>query len=114
MYTEYNKENSLQQLLFGWVNWPQKRPSTRVLEVRMDPADVHHWVEVSIVQQLVTSMRMQGVVEDDNPMLQSLESLVIAGEISFKEFIGRLLNLFPQALDTLDTPLKMRIAAILS
>ncbi len=114
MYTEFNKEPSLHQWLFGWISRPVKRPSTRVMQVTMDPKDVHHWVEVTTVHQLVTSLRMQGVAGDDDHMLRSLESLVVAGEISFRDFISRLENLFPQALDRLDHPLRLRVASFLS
>jgi len=68
-------------------------------------------VQNSTVQQLTTSMRMHGIVGDDDTMLSSLENMVLAGEISFHDFIGRIQNLFPQTLDQLDVTLRMKIAS---
>lgn len=73
--------------------------------------DLQSKVQQLTVQQLTTSMRMHGIVGDDDVMLSSLESMVLAGEISFTDFIGRIQNLFPKTLDALDVSLRMKIAA---
>jgi hypothetical protein len=68
-------------------------------------------MQAMTVQQITTSLRMQGVAGDDDSMLASLETLVLAGEIPFNDFIGRVQNLFPKALDRLDVTLRMKIAS---
>ncbi len=68
-------------------------------------------MQASTVQQLTTSMRMHGIAGDDDTLLTSLESMVLAGEISFHDFIGRIQNLFPKMLDALDVTLRMKIAS---
>jgi hypothetical protein len=68
--------------------------------------------EMTIVQ-LATSLRLQGIDEEANAMLGLLESLVQAGEISFRDFIGRIQNLFPRLLDSVDVSLRMKVAALM-
>lgn len=68
-------------------------------------------IEALTVQQLTTSMRMQGITPDEETLLGSLEGMVQAGEISFQDFIGRIQNLFPKTLDAMDVSLRMKIAA---
>ena len=68
-------------------------------------------VQALTVQQLATSLRMHGIEGEDEVLLSSLESMVLAGEISFRDFIGRLQNLFPKTLDALDVTLRMKVAA---
>lgn len=66
------------------------------------------------IRQVVTSLRMQHDDSEDLVMLQSLETLATAGEISFQDFIGRVQNLFPLALEQLDVPLRMKVASLYS
>lgn len=70
-------------------------------------------VQALTVQQVTTSLRMQGVAGDDDTMLTSLETMALAGEIPFSDFIGRVQNLFPRAIESLDVPLRMKISALL-
>src|SRR4051812_28058332 len=57
------------------------------------------------VNQLATSIRLQGIDDESMTMLNMLESLVIAGEIAFADFMRRMENLFPDALDKMDPAL---------
>lgn len=68
-------------------------------------------MQAMTVQQITTSLRMQGIDGEDDSMLTSLETLVLAGEIPFPDFIGRVQNLFPKAIDRLDVTLRMKIAS---
>jgi hypothetical protein len=65
------------------------------------------------VKQLATLLRMSAEESDDISMLNSLESLVLAGEISPSDFIGRMQNLFPRAMGSLDISMQMKVAALL-
>ena len=65
------------------------------------------------VKQLATILRMSAEESDDVPMLNSLESLVIAGEISPSDFIGRMQNLFPRAMSALDISMQMKVTALM-
>lgn len=112
MYTDLQQQQPLHQLIFGWFPWPRK-PTTRVVAITLEPVDVTGRMKASTVQQLVTSMRMQGIAGEDDHMLTSLETLVIAGEISFSDFIGRIQNLFPRAVDGLDVSMRMKIASLM-
>lgn len=65
------------------------------------------------VTQLATALRMQGIDEEHDSMLSTLEGLAMAGEIEFNDYIGRVTNLFPRTMDTLDVTLRMKIASLL-
>lgn len=69
-------------------------------------------VQAVAVQQLTTAMRMRGLRPGDETLLDSLQQMMLAGEISFADFIGRIENLFPKMLDALDVSLRMKIAAL--
>ncbi|OYW14036.1 MAG: hypothetical protein B7X02_00895 [Rhodospirillales bacterium 12-54-5] len=64
------------------------------------------------VKQLTISLRMQSPESEDITMLNSLESLVLAGEIPYKEFVERVQNLFPHAMAGLESSLRMKVAAL--
>lgn len=63
------------------------------------------------VNQLATAIRLQGVEEESMVMLGMLESLVLAGEIEFGDFMRRIQNLFPQVMDKLDRTLLAKLLA---
>ncbi len=65
------------------------------------------------IKQLATILRMQSEESDDVSMLNSLESLVLAGEISASDFVGRLKNLFPRAMTGLDVSMQMKLAVLI-
>ncbi len=114
MQTDLHREQPLSQLLLNWLpSWAMRKPSTKVAMVHLETRDVSGRLKISAVQQLVTALRMQGIAEEDEHMLSSLESLVMAGEIQFPDFIGRVQNLFPRILDDLDVSLRMKVASLM-
>lgn len=64
------------------------------------------------VNQLATSIRLQGIDEESMFMLNTLETLVIAGEIPFSDFMSRMQNLFAQCFDKMDPALLAKLSAI--
>jgi hypothetical protein len=113
---------SLHQLLlsFGkqWLPWlsaKNKVPLSRVRYVQVDAsydlgeALMLEQIRTATIGQLATSLRLQGIDDEANTMLTVLESLAHAGEISFTDYIGRVQNLFPRALETIDVSLRMKI-----
>lgn len=84
-----------------------------LLAQNADNAVMHVRVKEATVKQVATTLRMQHDDSEELVMLQSLESLVLAGEISFHDFIGRVQNLFPRALDQLDVPLRLKVASLM-
>lgn len=66
------------------------------------------------VNQLTTTMRMQGLDAESGNMLYMLESLVIAGEIPFADFMQRVQNLFPHLFDRIDARLRDNLLRMLS
>ncbi|MES2983897.1 MAG: hypothetical protein V4735_01770 [Pseudomonadota bacterium] len=68
---------------------------------------------VLAIGQFVTSLRMQGLDDEASALLGLLESLVLEGEIAFPDFMGRIQNLFPRALDKVDVSLRMKINALM-
>lgn len=63
------------------------------------------------VNQLATSIRLQGVDDESMAMLNMLETLVIAGEIPFPDFMGRMQNLFPEAFNRMDPALLAKLSS---
>ena len=63
------------------------------------------------VNQLCAVIRHEGIDVESNTMLTMLESLVIAGEIPFPDFMGRVQNLFPQVFDKIDSALLAKLSA---
>ena len=63
------------------------------------------------VNQLATSIRLQGIDDESMAMLNMLETLVIAGEIPFPDFMGRMQNLFPEAFNRMDPALLAKLSA---
>ena len=62
------------------------------------------------VNQLATSIRLHGIDDEAMAMLNMLESLVIAGEIPFPDFMGRMQNLFPEAFNRMDPALLAKLS----
>jgi hypothetical protein len=123
---KHSAPEPLHQMLFAfgkhWFNWSGARdkhsttPMPQVREIRVDDrydlgeTIIMEYMRESTVIQLATSLRMQGMDEESSAMLGLLESLALAGEISFRDYIGRIQNLFPRALDSLDVSLRMKVA----
>jgi hypothetical protein len=61
------------------------------------------------VNQLATSIRLQGIDDESMTMLGMLESLVIAGEIEFNDFMRRIQNLFADVMDKIDSTLLAKL-----
>jgi hypothetical protein len=125
--TKHSAPEPLHQLLlsFGkhWFPWAAARskdPAPQVHEIRMDErydlgeTIIMEYMRESTVAQLATSLRMQGIDDESNAMLGLLESLALAGEISFRDYIGRVQNLFPRALDDIDVSLRMKVASLIT
>ena len=66
------------------------------------------------VNQLAVTLRTQGLDEESKTMLNVLESLVIAGEIPFSDFMQRVQNLFPHVFDQIDANLRDNLLKMLS
>lgn len=64
------------------------------------------------VQHLAIALRMQGIDEEHDSMLTTLESLALAGEIDFNDYVVRVSNLFPRSMEMLDVTLRMKIAGL--
>ena len=62
------------------------------------------------VNQLATAIRLHGIDDESATMLGMLESLVIAGEIEFTDFMRRIQNLFPDVMDRIDTSLLAKLS----
>ncbi len=66
------------------------------------------------VNQLVTTLRAtQQLDAESNTMLTVLESLVVAGEIPFSDFIQRVQNLFPHVFDEIAPELRDNLLRML-
>lgn len=67
------------------------------------------------VNQLVTTLRKtQQLDAESNTMLNVLESLVVAGEIPFTDFMQRVQNLFPHVFDQIDAQLRDNLLRMLT
>lgn len=64
------------------------------------------------VQHLAIALRMQGIDEEHDSMLSTLEGLALAGEIDFNDYVVRVSNLFPRSVELLDVTLRMKIASL--
>ncbi|MDX2095654.1 MAG: hypothetical protein SFW64_06935 [Alphaproteobacteria bacterium] len=64
------------------------------------------------VNQLCGVIRQHGVDAESETMLGMLESLVIAGEIPFTDFIQRVGNLFPDIFSQIDSALLAKLSAV--
>jgi len=64
------------------------------------------------VKQLSTILRMQSAESEEMTMLSSLETLVLAGEIGYTEFVSRVQNLFPRAMAALEVTIRMKVSAL--
>jgi hypothetical protein len=65
------------------------------------------------VNQLVTTLSSQGLDTESKAMLNLLETLVIAGEIEFTDFMQRVQNLFPHVFDQIDAGLRENLLRML-
>lgn len=65
------------------------------------------------IRQLTTALRMQGIDSESEAMLELLESLILAGEISFADFMNRVQHLFPHGMDKIDRSLRVKLSALL-
>lgn len=115
--------DSLHQALltFGrqWLPWGKKEPRSRVRDVQMDgrydlgaELIIERNQELT-ARQLATSLRMQGMDDESAAMLDLLESLILAGEISFHDYISRVQHLFPHVLDRIDASLHVKVSALM-
>ncbi|PZP85019.1 MAG: hypothetical protein DI582_07210 [Azospirillum brasilense] len=99
----------------SWLSSPQRvqeEQQRAVQPLAFDDAAYRANVERTTVNQLVMSMRMQGIAGEEDTMLSSLAEMATQGEIAFSDFIGRVQNLFPRTLDALDVTLRMKIASL--
>ena len=93
---------------------PQQSPAGDVPLVQLaDEAMMQARVRETTIKQVATTLRMQEEDSEHGAMIGSLESLVLAGEISFADYIGRLQNLFPKAMAGIDVPLRMKVASLM-
>lgn len=106
----------------SWLQWSGPKPTAPGLRVHsassasrydLGEALVVERVRAVAISQLAKSLRMQGAEGEAETMLTSLESLASAGEITFRDYIGRVQNLFPNALNQIDVPLRMKIASLM-
>jgi hypothetical protein len=65
------------------------------------------------VRQLVSTLQAQGLDSESLAMLNLLESLVVAGEIEFGNFMQRVTNLFPHEFNRIDASLRDNLFALL-
>lgn len=67
------------------------------------------------VNQLVSTLRATEQINGEAcTMLTVLESLVVAGEISFNDFMQRVQNLFPHVFDEIDPELRDNLLRMLA
>jgi len=117
----------LHQLLVGlsksWLPWLYSKSTVPLSRVHEIHADARYDLGESLmldqmrdiaISQLATSLRLQGMDDEAATMLGLLESLAHAGEIPFAEYISRVQNLFPRALETIDVTLRVKIMNALS
>lgn len=106
----------LHAILFAWGRrlWtaPVATPKFVVSNVR-DEGSLTQQMQKITVQQLATSLRMHGIEGEDDTLLSSLESMALAGEMTFEEFATRVKNLYPKTFEHLDVTLRMKIAAMI-
>lgn len=105
----------LHAILFGWGRrlWGAPEAATPKLVVSQvrDEGSLTQQMQKLTAQQLATSLRMHGL--EDDTLLSQLESMALAGELSFEEFATRVKNLYPRTFESLDVTLRMKIAAML-
>lgn len=122
--TREQSSEPLHQLLLNFGKGLWQRPATKdaspsypniahELSQPQELALVQNRVRETTIKQMVTTLRMQHEDSEEVVMLLSLESLALAGEISFHDFVGRAQNLFPRALDEMDVPLRLKITSLM-
>jgi hypothetical protein len=102
-----------------WMGGKSKEPRLRVRHARVDGRyDLGTMLlternQEITVKQLATSLRMRGIDDESAAMLDLLESLILAGEISFHDYMSRVQHLFPHVLDQVDASLRVKISALM-
>lgn len=103
--TREHPPEPVQQFLKGLVPWPGGKlgnPFHQVHAVKplshytLDAESISERSREVVATQLATSLRMQGLDEESNVMLGLLLTLVQVGEIAFRDYVGRVHNLFPE------------------
>jgi hypothetical protein len=105
----------------GLWQWPLKSRTGHLRDVSQDMllvqyadnAVLHARVRELTIKQLATTLRMRHEHSEEVMMLNSLESLALAGEINFGDFVGRTQNLFPREMELLDVTLRVKIASLM-
>jgi hypothetical protein len=115
----------LHQLLLnfgkGLLQRPQRQQFEHVGDVSHEVRSIKEADSLSLqarvreltIKQVAATLRLQNPESEEIVMLQSLESLVLAGEISFGDYMGRVQNLFPKVMESLDVPLRMKVASLM-
>jgi hypothetical protein len=104
---------------FHWPSDGTLIPMVRVQQVashdRCDATDglMSDMILKLRVNQLVTILLNQGLDGESKAMLGLLESLVVAGEIPFTDFMQRVQNLFPHVFDMIDASLRESLLGLL-
>lgn len=117
-YSHLSDQNVVEA--FAWPKDSNQIPALRIQNValheRRDIADglMSDMIFKLRVNQLVTTLHKQGLDHEANVMLGVLESLVIAGEIPFTDFIQRVQNLFPHVFDEIDPQLRENLLRMLA
>lgn len=104
----------LHEMLFSWGRrlWSAPVPSPKLVVSHVrDEGSLTTQMQKLTAQQLATSLRMHGL--EDDTLLAQLETMALAGELSFEEFATRVKNLYPRTFEDLDVSLRMKIAAML-
>lgn len=90
---------------------PTAEAGTRVEDADTLMSDVIFKLRVN---QLVTTLRAAHPIDGEAcTMLRTLESLVIAGEIEFGDFMQRVQNLFPHVFDEIEPELRDNLLRML-
>ena len=106
----------------SWMQWPGSKPKLPATQVHAAHSNARHAVgeaaldertRETTIKQLAMALRLRGLDAESETMLASLETLALAGEISFRDYMGRAQNLFPNLLNTLDVTLRMKIVSLM-
>ncbi len=93
------------------------QPTARVTPADERNADAGLMTDVVFkltINQLCAVIRQRGIDGEANTMLSVLESLVVAGEIAFPDFMGRVQNLFPDVFDQIDPTLLNKLTSFIN
>jgi hypothetical protein len=105
----------------GLWQWPLKSRPSGMAETAQALQLIQHGDDAALqikireltIKQMATTLRMQHEDSEDLTMLASLESLALAGEINFMDYVGRVQNLFPMAMESFDVSLRMKVASLM-